>query len=319
MIIQTETATCEICRSDANSVPVAKGWDFEYATSMSEHVVVKCEKCGLVYIRDRPIESEMLHIYPNNYYSFAETSHEQKIVKVVRDKLEQGKIIRLLSLAESASPVVLDVGCGDGRLLDLFRKNGATQCVLEGVEIGEGAVEVAKSKGYKVKCANFEAMDVTNMTSRYDLVLLHQVLEHTRSPKDVLGKINSVLKLGGVVSIETPDTNSWDFKLFEKRYWGGYHIPRHFYMFDKKNICQILTAGGFEVVSVRSMPSPVFWIHSIHNMLIDSPRLKKFARYFYYQNSVLLATATFIDLVQIKVFGTSSNMQILARKKVEWP
>ena len=60
--------------------------------------------------------------------------------------------------------------------------------------------------------------------------------------------------------IETPEIEGWDYHLFRKRYWGGYHIPRHFYLFNRATLTRLLREEGFEIVSVRSIPSPAFWV-----------------------------------------------------------
>ncbi|MFA6384974.1 MAG: methyltransferase domain-containing protein, partial [Candidatus Omnitrophota bacterium] len=137
----------------------------------------------------------------------------------------------------------------------------------------------------------------------------------TRDPRGAIKKIHSLLRAHGVLSIETPDTDSWDFGLFKRRYWGGYHIPRHFYIFNKASLCLLLDQEGFEVISCKNMLSPVFWIHSARNFLIDNRRLKKFSVFFHYQNPFLLAVAACIDLIQVVLAAKSSNLQIVARKK----
>jgi SAM-dependent methyltransferase len=181
-----------------------------------------------------------------------------------------------------------------------------------GIEIDTRAVEKARDKGYKILQGDLELENLTELKGQIDLLLMHQVLEHTRSPLTVINKVKKIIKDEGVISIETPDTDSWDRRIFYKRYWGGYHFPRHFYLFNKKTIRQLLEKTGFEIISIKSLPSPVFWIHSVHNYLIEHNM--RIAKYFHYQNPLLLAIATIIEIAQIGLAGKSSNMQILAKK-----
>jgi 2-polyprenyl-3-methyl-5-hydroxy-6-metoxy-1,4-benzoquinol methylase len=256
----------------------------------------------------------MFLIYPKNYYSFSESSHENRLVKFVRDWIESGKVARYRKLLNGPIHSIIDIGCGDGRLLDILKMNLPPNIRFAGIEIDHGAVHIAQKKGYEILDGDFEQHDMSSCQNSFNLVLMHQVLEHTRDPRKVIQKIFNILKVGGVLSIETPDTYSWDFKIFKNKYWGGYHIPRHFYLFNKKNLCQLLVSVGFEVISCRSILSPVFWIHSIHNYLIDSKRGQRLAKFFHYQNPVLLFFATLFDCIQIFLFRKSSNMQILVRK-----
>ena len=94
-----------------------------------------------------------------------------------------------------------------------------------------------------------------------------------------------------MLSVETPDTRGWDARIFRRGYWGGYHIPRHFYLFDASTLSRLLVEQGFEVVSVRSILSPAFWVYSVHNALADSPRLRRLARWFHAQSPLPMAVA----------------------------
>jgi SAM-dependent methyltransferase len=314
--LATEAAECELCGTARYSDLLATGWDFEYATSPQEFRIVRCSVCGLVYLADRPVAEALPIIYPSNYYSFDESTRENRFVKAVRDRLERRKAATYTSLLGQGPREVLDVGCGDGRLLDILKGGAGGRWKLSGVEIGAKAASHAREKGYVVVHGDFETLDLESWRERFDLILMHQVLEHTRSPRQAVQKVLSLLKPGGIFSIETPDTASLDFTLFSRRYWGGYHIPRHFHLFNKKNLTTLLRQEGFDIVRERSILSPVFWIHSVHNYLVDHPRLAGLGRFAHYQNPLLLAGATVIDLAQISVASRSSNMQVLARRGV---
>jgi len=106
-----------------------------------------------------------------------------------------------------------------------------------------------------------------------------------------------------------------DARIFRRGYWGGYHIPRHFYLFDASTLSRLLVEQGFEVVSVRSILSPAFWVYSVHNALADSPRLRRLARWFHAQSPLPMAVAAAIDVVQIATRRQSTNLQLLARKR----
>jgi len=311
--IQTENASCVLCGPYLSGIPIAAGWDFEYGTVHKDHHFEMCTKCGTVFIKDRPSREEMATIYPDNYYSYSETPDNASIVALIRDRIEAAKADRYSQLLGQGVRWIVDIGCGDGRLLDILkRQNKSWQ--LYGIEINGKAANAACMKGYQVEKGDFESEEIPWKDDSFDFALLHQVLEHTRNPRIVLRRIASILKSGGYLSIETPDTDSLDFHLFKDRHWGGYHIPRHFYLFNKHSLIRLLNEEGFEIVQIKSILSPVFWIHSAHNWLVDRKWGRGVARFFHYRNPLLLAAATAIELVGTKIWRKSSNMQVIARK-----
>ncbi len=315
--IHCERPRCpyEACDPTMDRTAVAEGWDFEYGTTRREFTVVRCNRCGIIHLSSIPDEASLPVIYPSTYYSYAESASENPLVKCVRDFLERGKIRAFDRLVPDRPASVLDIGCGDGRLLDIFRRQAGNQWTLCGIEIGQRAADAAREKGYEVRTGTFEQGEISSWTDTFDLILLHQVLEHLHSPKEGIAKVRRMLKPGGILSIETPDTNAWDVNVFGKRYWGGYHIPRHFYLFTKTALRRLLEEQGFEIISSRSLLSPMFWVHSVHNYLTERPSLAWLGRWATAGNIPLLTLATVLDWLQIHTAGTSSNQQVLARRR----
>jgi SAM-dependent methyltransferase len=313
--IDTEDAVCDLCGSSAPSQLLASGWDFEYSTSKKEFKFMQCGQCKLVYLKNRPAAADMKKIYPVCYYAFDETRNQNPIVRAVRNILEARKIRRYKSLLGAGCAPVLDIGCGDGRFLDLLKKYGHRAWTLKGIEMEKRAAQKVREKGHTVIEGDFEFLDASVIPSGNVLILMHQFLEHTRSPQRAIHKARKFLAPNGILSIEMPATTGLDFRIFKRRYWGGYHIPRHFYLFNRQNLRMLLEREGFEVISDTSMLSPVFWIHSLHHMAVESPLLKRTAPFFNYQNPLLLFLSTCIEIIQKPVLRTSSTLQIIARKK----
>ena len=144
---------------------------------------------------------------------------------------------------------------------------------------------------------------------------MHQLIEHVRSPQKILEKCNRWLAQEGIISIETPQYKGWDFDIFKNRYWGGYHFPRHFFIFSSHSLEKIALENNLYVVESRSIASPVFWITSIHNFLCEVKFMSYFAKFFKYNNPILLVIFTLIELVQLKIFNKSSNLRVILGKK----
>ena len=314
--LDTEDPVCPFdhCAPAADPEIIARGWDFEYDTTRDEFEIGRCRRCGLVFPTRLPAAAAMNTIYPPNYYAYSDSTTETGVVRLVRGRMEaaKGRVFSRLLAKEDAA--VLDIGCGDGRLLEILRRNCPSGWRYSGIEISARAAERAASDGFEVRVGDFESLDVSDWEGRFDLALMHQVIEHTRFPHRTLHRTRELLRPGGILSIETPDVDAWDFAVFGDRYWGGFHIPRHFFLFGKANIAELARRNGFEVVSCKSILSPSFWIISVHNWLADHDRLRPLKRYVKVRNPLLLALATTIELVQTTLFRRSSNMQVLLKR-----
>jgi len=311
--LPVESAACLFCGS-APAEMLARGRDYEYATSPDLFDLMRCSGCGLVFLRPRPAPSAMPIIYPPNYYAYREEEAERPCVKFFRDRVERIKVRRYEWLIGSGPAALVDVGCGDGRLLEIVRRFGPADWRLAGIEIGEGAARRAGARGFEVRCGDFETLALEGWEARFDCAMLHHVIEHTRRPRETLARLRSLLRPGGVLSVETPEVRGWDFDLFRRRYWGGYHIPRHFYLFDASTLTRLLREEGFEIISVRSLPSPAFWVFSLHNWLVDRPWGRRLARFWQPQNPLAVGLATAVDALQLLLRRQSTNLQVLARK-----
>lgn len=311
--LPVEEARCLFCDGDETE-SVASGRDYEYDSSPDRFELLRCRGCGLMFIQPRPAPDAMAVIYPGNYYAYQEEEAERPFVKYFRDRVERVKVRRYAELIGNGPASVLDIGCGDGRLLEILRRFGPKAWRLAGVEIGEAAAERAAAKGFEVRSGDFETLPVQGWEESFDCALMHHVIEHTRRPRETLRKVASLLKRGGVFSVETPETRGWDFRLFRSHYWGGYHIPRHFYLFDQQTLTRLLREEGFEIVSVRSILSPAFWIFSLHNWLADRDWGRAAARLCNPQNLLAVGAATAVDALQLVTRRQTTNLQVLARR-----
>lgn len=88
---------------------------------------------------------------------------------------------------------VLDVGCGDGQLLERLRGRDA-----EGVDVLPAAARFCRERGLKVRCGDFLKM---RFAKRYDVVVLSEVLMFAEEPERMLQKARELLAPGGTVVV----------------------------------------------------------------------------------------------------------------------
>ena len=118
---------------------------------------------------------------------------------------------------------MLDLGCGDGTVLWLARADGWD---VEGVELNpEHAAMVQRTHGFPVTASDLDGYQGT--PGAWDVVVLTHVLEHVRDPVNVLGKIRSLLRPGGVGVLEFPNIDAVDARVRRFLHRTGLHRHRY--------------------------------------------------------------------------------------------
>jgi methionine biosynthesis protein MetW len=99
---------------------------------------------------------------------------------------------------------VLDLGCGDGALLDYLQRE--KQCTGYGVEIEDASLLACTKRGVDVIQANIEAGLGMFFKGQFDVVVLSMAIQATQQTEKVLREMSSVGRVG-IVSF--PNFGHW--------------------------------------------------------------------------------------------------------------
>jgi methionine biosynthesis protein MetW len=103
---------------------------------------------------------------------------------------------------------VLDVGCGDGALLDLLITD--KQIDGRGIEISQRGVNECVARGLSVIQGDADT-DLSHYPDQgFDYVILSQTLQATRNPKEVLEQL---LRIGRHAIVSFPNFGHWRVRL----------------------------------------------------------------------------------------------------------
>lgn len=113
---------------------------------------------------------------------------------------------------------VLDLGCGDGRSIDLF-KSVLPEAKWTGVDI-ESSPEVTMRRRTDGDFVSFDGVNLPFQAESFGMVYSYQVFEHVRHPEPLLAEIRRVLKKDGLLIGQTSQLEPyhsfsyWNFTVF---------------------------------------------------------------------------------------------------------
>jgi 2-polyprenyl-3-methyl-5-hydroxy-6-metoxy-1,4-benzoquinol methylase len=242
-----EYTKCNLCNLDDTEVLFFK--KDKFVLSDEDFRIVQCRNCGLFYINPRPKEYEIVNFYPD-IYSWKKTLKTdsfftqmiKRLEKIYRYHLLNYEINKVLRFTKLKNGKVLDIGCATGDRLEVFRRKGLD---TYGVEISSSAKYARGHFGLNVKQGNlFEA---NYPDSFFDIITLHNVLEHMHNPQKIIEEVHRILKEDGTVVIQVPNIDCIQFKLFKKR-WAAFDVPRDLYYFNYNIISHLLENQGLKII-----------------------------------------------------------------------
>ena len=240
MLEANELVNCEVCgRPFTRKYRMVKG-----RYSDGTFVVMKCHRCGLIFISPR-INSEYRE------FCYKEEKHliEWFLRSQIATQLHANQVLERLTKLNWGEGTLLEVGCGIGTFLSAAQAWGFT---VSGVELNRSTAEYA-AKTHRVLTGDFEKIDFNN--EKYDVVVLEQTLEHLGKPLRVLQKVHGLLRKDGLVYIGVPrvDWMVLAADLFftltgsKRKLWSP---EDHLYYYTPHAMKELLTAAGFNPIAL---------------------------------------------------------------------
>jgi len=201
--------------------------------------VVRCRVCGLVYVNPRCHPQDPQKSYDGEVYGFARSR--------LADALTGGRphADRVIDGLETlvAPGSLLDVGCGEGDLLESAERRGWR---IMGIEVSAAAAEAARQRGLDVFTGTLRQAQLAPDT--FDAVSLLDVVEHFENPVAELAEAHRILRPGGILVVETPNWNSV-YRRVLGRWWAALQPRVHVVYFEERTLSAMLRRSGFEPVA----------------------------------------------------------------------
>lgn len=218
--------------------------------------IARCSGCQLEYLEPRPRDEALASLYDSSYGVF----HESRFAALASRFLVP---LRARAIARRLRPgaSLLEVGCGTGRHLEAVGRRGLR---VQGLEPSPHAAGVARQRGLDVAVGTLG--DASYPERSFDAVLLQHVLEHLPEPVEMLRRVRSWLRPGGLLFASLPDRGSLEARLLG-RHWKGYDVPFHLYFPTAAETERLLNRAGFELVRASHSPLPNDWAHGVELLL----------------------------------------------------
>ena len=167
---------------------------------------------------------------------------------------EESYIKKLLLFISKSDPLILDVGCGDGRHTILIERNGGRAI---GIDLSKNMIEEARSL-YPV--GDFRKMDMRRLffdNNSFEGIWASGSIYHvTKSEaRKVIREFRRVLKVDGVVAVNFKLGSGEGMEANPKSYSGS---PRYFAYYTRNEMRNMFSNFGFEELESCTYPEEIF-------------------------------------------------------------
>lgn len=211
------------------------------------YYIVQCRNCGLRKTLPIPSPEEIEKIYNREFY-FNDDS--RRFGTIGETMVRFFRFSRALKIAMFYGPKrILDVGCGRGLMLYYLKKYFGTSYVI-GTQYSEQAIEYARNKlGVEVKKGEI-GNNLHTIEKNLDIVCFWHVLEHIDDVDLYIQLSYKLLRKGGKLLIEVPNSESFSKKL-TGGWWMGWDTPNHLTHFTPNSLARLLEKYNFKIIKKR--------------------------------------------------------------------
>jgi 2-polyprenyl-3-methyl-5-hydroxy-6-metoxy-1,4-benzoquinol methylase len=239
---------CKLCNSNHNRI-IHKG-----CRDNPDILVLKCEKCGLVFLDSQEQATEEL------YESFGGAVVENYDYEAWKkrtwadDERRANRMNQMLSSFENVD--ILDFGCGNGGFLRELKRQSSQKYHCCGVEFKKIARDYMNQEG--IPCHRL----LSDYKQQFDVITMFHVIEHLAEPVEMLQEMKPYLKDKGMIIIETPNADDVLLSRYQCEAFADYtYWSEHLYTYTSETLAQTVEKAGYEIVDNTQLQRYPFTNH----------------------------------------------------------
>jgi len=212
---------CHVCTSPSFERVLSRGWD--------DLDVNRCKSCGFVYLaswEQSLAKSQELYDYYGQL-SEEDLTHRHS----PENRARQQELLKALG-GYTRGRRLLDVGCGDGQLLQTAKDEGWDAL---GIDLSETAILLCHRRELAASKTDF--FDQSLDEPRFDAIVMSELIEHVPTPQRFFKRAEELLDAGGVLYLTTPNFGSLARRMLGEA-WSVIH-PEHIGYFERSTLSRL--------------------------------------------------------------------------------
>ena len=253
---------CPLCLTSKVKIIKNQVFDDKYLDLINKSLnkslrkLVQCSSCGVIRREPQMEALELKTLYINyrntNFRGENPDKYFERIINIPNKYSENySRANWMLNNLGNSLPKkngkLLDIGCGAGTFMHVFKKIFPTWKVY-GVEPTKEFAILAKEK-VNAEVFSGSILDFNSNNDKFNLITLNLVLEHILDINKLLLKISSIIKPKGYLYIEVPDSQEL---VYEPDNYDRFQA-QHLWHFSGVTLLKLLHKHHYKVHSIDSI------------------------------------------------------------------
>ena len=227
------TSICPQCGAQASLGFETK--DYNRRMTDASFSYYRCRACGLIFLA--PLPEDLGRYYPAEYYELP-TSTEALAARA--EPLRKSKLDVVLRFADKGR--LLEIGPAYGLFAHLAKEAGFD---VTGIEMDSRCCRFLRDTVGITVAEGADTQALLKALPPFDVIVLWQVIEHLPDPWAVLRLAAEKLTPKGVLIVDTPNPDAFQFKVLGSR-WTHVDAPRHVTLIPARLLVQNAEQHGLQ-------------------------------------------------------------------------